>query len=257
MSGYVPRHGADRPHPPDRHYVPRHAAPRPTRRRGPFGAALPFALAIVAVVAVAVSGVVVLNRDGEGGEATAGPAPGSGDAAGIPAVERPARPAGPGAPRLELVAPSPPVRVVIPSIEVDSGLETLDLGDDGKLAAPRDYRSAGWFAAGTQPGQPGPSVIAGHVDSTDGPAVFARLDELEVGGEVQVVREDGSAVRFLVAAMETFPKDEFPTASVYGPVPGPELRLITCDGLFDRSTGHYVDNLVVYAVAADTPSLVS
>lgn len=214
------------------------------------------ALAGVVVAAAAVAGMVVLDRGAPGdepSEATGGPPAGSG--ADIPAVERPARPTGFGAPLLASPAPSPPVRVEIPAIEVSSGLEALALGDDGRLAAPVDYRSAGWFAAGTQPGQSGPAVIAGHVDSTDGPAIFAHLGELDVGDEVLVQREDGSAVRFLVSALETYPKDEFPTASVYGPVPGPELRLITCDGLFNRSTGHYVDNLVVYAVAADTPSI--
>ncbi|WP_247659418.1 class F sortase [Micromonospora sp. U56] len=37
---------------------------------------------------------------------------------------------------------------------------------------------------------------------------------------------------------------------MYGPTPGPELRLVTCGGAFDRRTGHYRDNLVVFAVAA-------
>lgn len=230
-------------------YAPRHMAARPARRRGPLAAAL--AVALVAAVGAGVA----LTRDGSNGnEVAAGPAAGA--AGDIPAVERPARPTGLGAPQLEPVVPSPPVRVVIPAIGVDSTLENLALDGAGKLAAPEDYRSAGWFAAGTEPGQPGPAVIAGHVDSTDGPAVFARLDELGADDEIQVVRQDGSTVSFVVAGTETYPKDEFPTASVYGPVPGPELRLVTCDGLFDRSVGHYVDNLVVYATAAGTPDLV-
>jgi hypothetical protein len=226
--------------------VPRHAV-SPARR----SAAPRLAVAAIALVAVAVGGLVVANRPAPGEEA----AQERGDVAAIPVVERPARPTGAGTPVLEVQAPSPPVRVVIPAIGVTSPLESLDLGGDGELTAPDDYRSAGWFAAGTQPGQPGPAVIAGHVDSPDGPAVFARLQELEPGDEVQVVREDGSEVRFRVSELETAPKDAFPTASVYGPVPGPELRLITCDGLFDRSTGHYVDNLIVYAVATSTPAL--
>lgn len=243
MSDYVPRHAARSAGP----YAPRHAA-APARR----SAAPRLAAAGIVLVAVAAGGFVVANRPAPEDE-TAGRT--TQDSAAIPDVERPARPTGAGTPVLQVQAPSPPVRVVIPAIGVTSTLESLDLGDDGELTAPGDYRSAGWFAAGTEPGQPGPAVIAGHVDSPDGPAVFARLQELKPGDEVQVVRQDGSEVRFRVSQLETAPKDAFPTTSVYGPVPGPELRLITCDGLFDRSTGHYVDNLIVYAVAASTPAL--
>ena len=209
----------------------------------------------VLLVGGAVAGVAVVGQSSSGGhdtEAAAGA--GAADAA-VPEVGRPARPTGAGAPELVLPAPSPPKRVVIPSIGVVSDLEDLQMGDDGKLGAPVDYRLAGWFSAGTQPGQPGPAVIAGHVDSTEGPAVFARLDELAAGAEVLVERDDGSQVRFRVTSTGTYPKEQFPTAAVYGPVPGAELRLVTCDGAFDRSIGHYLDNLVVYAVVDGTPSL--
>ena len=49
---------------------------------------------------------------------------------------------------------------------------------------------------------------------------------------------------------QSHPKNAFPTASVYGPSPGPELRLITCSGDFDRRSRHYLDNVVVTAVPA-------
>ena len=52
--------------------------------------------------------------------------------------------------------------------------------------------------------------------------------------------------RCVVTAVEQYPKDAFPTEEVYGPTPTPELRLITCGGAFDRSTGHYVDNIVAF-----------
>lgn len=207
------------------------------------------------IVAGAVAGVAVVGQ-GTAGEQAADATGGGGPAAAdVPAVERPARPTGVGAPVLAVPDSSAPARVVIPSIGVTSDLEQLGMEADGKLGAPVDYRSAGWFAAGTEPGQPGPAVVAGHVDSPEGPAVFAQLDELAPGAEVLVQRADGSEVRFRVTSVESFPKDQFPTASVYGPVPRPELRLITCDGAFDRSIGHYLDNLVVYAVADGTPDL--
>jgi hypothetical protein len=194
----------------------------------------------------AVSDAAPAGRSGDGGGS--GGSGGSGAAAGdVPTVQRPARPA--DAPVQLEVAPSPPVSVEIPKVGIASLLERLAMGDDGVLAAPEDYGTAGWFAAGPEPGQPGPAVIAGHVDSRSGPAVFYRLGELQPGDEVLVHREDGTTVTFRVDSVEEHPKDAFPTQAVYGPVPGPELRLITCAGDFDREAHAYRDNLVVYATA--------
>jgi hypothetical protein len=144
-------------------------------------------------------------------------------------------------------SPAAPVTVDLPTIAVHSGLERLGLGDDGELQPPVGYDSAGWYAAGVQPGQPGPAVIGGHRDTVSGPAVFARLDELRPGDPVIVTREDGSTLSFTVTGSVEVAKDAFPTAAVYRPVPAPELRLITCGGAFDRATGHYRDNIVVFA----------
>ena len=140
-----------------------------------------------------------------------------------------------------------PTRVQIPSLGVDSGLESLGIGPQGELDAPIDWDSAGWFTDGPVPGGVGPAIIAGHVDSTTGPAVFARLDELAVGDEVLVTLSTGDVSTFRVSGEQRSAKAAFPTSDVYGPSPTPSLRLITCDGTFDRSTGHYEDNLIVYA----------
>lgn len=140
-----------------------------------------------------------------------------------------------------------PVRVGIPAISVDSDLVDLGVDDAGALVPPSDFASAGWFAAGPVPGEVGPAVIAGHVDSTRGPAVFYRLGELAAGDIVEVSR-GGHRVAFRVVATERYPKAEFPTDRVYRPTPVPELRLITCGGVFDQARGSYRDNLVVYAL---------
>ncbi|HEX2375413.1 MAG TPA: class F sortase [Actinomycetota bacterium] len=147
--------------------------------------------------------------------------------------------------------PSPPVLVEIPSIGVSSRLLRLGLRADGTMEVPRDYALAGWFTGGAVPGQAGPAVIAGHVDSRSGPAVFYRLGELRRGDRVRVLRADGHWLAFEVAATARYAKAEFPTGAVFGPVPGPVLRLITCGGAFDRSSGHYLDNVVVTARPAD------
>jgi sortase (surface protein transpeptidase) len=141
-----------------------------------------------------------------------------------------------------------PVRVEIPAISVDSDLVDLGVDDAGALVPPRDFAQAGWFAAGPVPGDVGPAVIAGHVDSRSGPAVFFRLEELTAGDAVQVTRSDGRDVEFRVTRVAQYPKTGFATEEVYGPTTGPELRLITCGGVFDRDAGSYTENVVVDAV---------
>lgn len=138
-----------------------------------------------------------------------------------------------------------PVSVAIPSIDVRSDLVQLGLEADGSAEVPEDPQLAGWFTGGPRPGDAGPAVIAGHVDTKSGPAVFARLDELVPGDEVEVTTSTGT-VRFVADRTEQVPKDDFPTDRVYGPAPGDQLRLITCGGSFDGSIGHYRDNVVVY-----------
>ena len=157
---------------------------------------------------------------------------------------RPPAAAGHGA----VAAPVRPVAVAIPALSVAGPLEDL-VADPatGELAAPADPSRAGWYAAGVVPGDLGPAVIGGHVDSRSGPGVFFRLRTLRPGDVVSVTRSDGRTVRFSVIAVALYPKDEFPTEAVYGPTSGPELRLVTCGGTFDRTARSYDDNVVVDA----------
>jgi sortase (surface protein transpeptidase) len=140
-----------------------------------------------------------------------------------------------------------PVAVRIPSIGVNSVLVPLGLNPDNTLEVPTDFAVAGWYIYRPVPGEPGPSIIAGHVDSYTGPAVFFRLKELEPGANIEVERSDGSVAVFRVTAREQYDKDAFPTDKVYGTTTSPQLRLITCGGTFDWNTRHYNDNVVVYA----------
>jgi Sortase domain len=140
-----------------------------------------------------------------------------------------------------------PERLLIPALGVSARLETLGLRRDGRLAPPRDPDRPGWWSGGPRPGRPGAAVIAGHVDSRAGPAVFARLARLRRGDRIVVVDRAGRRLRFAVQAVEQHPKNAFPTQRVYGRTRGPALRLITCSGAFDRGSGHYRSNLVVFA----------
>ncbi len=144
-----------------------------------------------------------------------------------------------------------PLSVTIPAIDVASELITVGLNPDGTLEVPQpgpDYDKAAWFRDSPRPGEIGPAVIEGHVDSAaNGPSAFYDLGRMTVGDRVDVGREDGSVVTFEVYDVRVVPKDDFPTLLVYGNTPGPELRLITCGGPFDSNAGSYLDNVIVFA----------
>jgi sortase (surface protein transpeptidase) len=144
-----------------------------------------------------------------------------------------------------------PERLVVPAIGVDADVVELGVQEDGTMEVPTDFAQTGWFRPGPRPGRVGPAVIAGHVDDRSGPAVFSRLAELEAGDRIEVHGEGGELVVFEVRRSEQHPKDAFPTEGVYGGTPGPELRLITCAGAFDRQARSYRDNVIVYAERVD------
>jgi sortase (surface protein transpeptidase) len=148
---------------------------------------------------------------------------------------------------LATAADATPVSVHIPSIHVDANLEDLHKDAAGALEPPTEWNDAGWFSDGVVPGHVGPAVIAGHVDSLTSAAIFYDLDELAAGDQVMVSMSDGTTLTFTVRSSQQAAKNAFPTSDVYGTTPTPELRLITCGGTFDKTAGHYTDNLIVFA----------
>ncbi|GJF28592.1 hypothetical protein KNE206_12920 [Kitasatospora sp. NE20-6] len=144
---------------------------------------------------------------------------------------------------------SRPARLRIPQLFVEAPFTDLGLTPDGALAAPSttDRNLVGWWKDGPTPGERGPAVVAGHVDTTTGPAVFLMLHVLLPGSSVEITREDGTVAVFSVDSVQTFPKNAFPDRAVYGATSDAQLRLITCAGEYDRKTHDYSDNVVVFA----------
>jgi hypothetical protein len=140
-----------------------------------------------------------------------------------------------------------PVRLEIPTIQVASSLDRLGRAPDGTVQEPSRWDVAGWYALGPRPGDPGSAVILGHVDSKRGPAVFYRLRELRPGDQIDITRADGSSLRFVVQRTAQYDKRRFPTDAVYYPTLTSTLRLVTCGGQFDVTTGHYRSNIIVFA----------
>jgi len=140
-----------------------------------------------------------------------------------------------------------PVALTIPAVAVRTPLERLGRTPQGTLQVPVSTTEAGWYTGSPRPGEIGSSIIAGHIDSTQGPGVFFRLRLLRPGDLVYVRRSNRTLVVFRVYAERMYAKSRFPTEQVYGPTPDAELHLITCGGVFDQATGSYLSNVVVYA----------
>jgi hypothetical protein len=219
-------------------------------------------LAVLLVLAGAVTLGVALHAQESPPQPPASAAVGTAAAApAAPASEVPAPPAttaaaGSGGPQQApvgrglLLPASLPTHLDVPAFGVSSELLDLGLQPDGTLEVPplaADSR-AGWYDGSPTPGELGPSVLLGHVDSAEyGPGVFFDLGDLRPGDEITVTRADDTAAVFQVDRVVSYPKDSFPTLEVYGNTDHAALRLITCGGAFDRSTRNYVDNIVVFA----------
>lgn len=204
----------------------RAAPPRPA-----WGALLAVGGALAALAVVAIMLVAIAN---------AGPAPAG---AGTPVPP-------PATATDSVIVPSPlPIAVRIPRIDVASDLIESGIAADGTAEVPPLDQPlvASWLTTSPRPGDQGPAVLYGHVDAHGQAGAFARLAELRPGDEVLIDRDHATPARFEVSRVQQAPKDRFPTDQVYGDVPGAELRLVTCGGSFDRTAGHYRDNVIVFA----------
>ncbi|WP_019808882.1 class F sortase [Saccharomonospora halophila] len=145
-----------------------------------------------------------------------------------------------------------PTRVEIPAIGAASDLITVAVTVEGEMAVPpaREPMQAAWYRLSPVPGEDGPAILLGHVDGYGEPGIFHDLHRLEPGDEIRVHRSDDRRLTFTVTGSERVPKEEFPTEAVYGNTEGPELRLITCGGVFDDAEHSYTDNVIVNAERA-------
>lgn len=141
-----------------------------------------------------------------------------------------------------------PQRLRIPTVAIDTTFEGgLGLNDDQSVQVPDSYTKVGWYKYGPTPGELGPAVILGHVDSYQGPAVFWSLGQLKAGDEILVDREDGTTAVFEVTELKRVSQSDFPTREVYGDLDYAGLRLITCTGTYNHGVQRYSHNLIVFA----------
>ncbi|MFD9500092.1 class F sortase [Streptomyces sp. NPDC060035] len=170
-----------------------------------------------------------------------------------PAPPVPSRTAPAALPAVDPLPPSDPIRLRIPDAGVDAPMARLALDAAGALQPPPDDNPflAGWYADGTVPGSVGTAVTAGHVDTRVGPGVFNRLGSVRRGAAIEIIRADLRTAVFTVYAVESYDKKSFPDKKVYGPSARPELRVITCGGVYTKKSG-YRSNVVVFAALTAT-----
>ena len=171
-------------------------------------------------------------------------------ACGNPAAVSTQAPAPPGTAAIAAPLPaSAPATIEIPVLKVNAPVTPLDLNADGTVQVPplANHNLAGWYDRSAAPGAQGTSVILGHVDDYAGPSVFYNLKNLSAGDAVDITRADGTTAVFTVDGVQKAAKASFPASDVYGTVPYPALRLVTCGGPFNAKTGQYTDSIVVYA----------
>lgn len=207
-------------------------------------------VAVAVLLALVGGGVVVVGLAGEPPAVTR--VNGAGSSA------PPTAAANPGPARAAPLGRSVPVTLDVPAIGVHANVLALGLNPDGTVEAPPvESRDVGWYDGSPTPGELGPSVLLGHVDSArSGPGVFFDLRAVQPGDAVSVTRADHSVATFRVDRVVEYPKQAFPTAAVYGNIDHAGLRLITCGGAFDATTHSYLDNVVVYASSVTPPGQV-
>ena len=145
-----------------------------------------------------------------------------------------------------------PLRLRIPKIGVNATVETVGQTTSGAMDIPVDANDVAWYGIGPLPGEAGASVIAGHVDSKRGPAVFWSLQKLQVGDTVDVDQAGGTTRQFVVNSVQWYATDAAPLSTIFSLDGSPRLNLITCGGIFDRNQHMYDKRVVIYTHLAAT-----
>lgn len=150
--------------------------------------------------------------------------------------------------------PSPtyglPVRLKIPKLGVDAAIEQVGVAKDGTMAAPRGPALAGWYKAGTRPGERGSAVIDGHSGYRGGrAAIFDNLKKLVAGDSVIVVDDAGAVISFVVSESRLL-KPDADTTEIFARSDRRFLNLITCTGDWNETASTHSQRLVVFTVAS-------
>jgi len=142
-----------------------------------------------------------------------------------------------------------PEQLLIPSIEVNTKIQSVGLDSKGRIGIPNNYTDVAWYNLGPKPGDRGSSIITGHLDALySADAVFARLSELKKGDEIYITDEAGKKIKFIVTRLESYDYDSAPLKEILNQnVSTSNLNIITCDGTWNKEKRTYDNRLVVYS----------
>lgn len=146
-----------------------------------------------------------------------------------------------------------PAELIIPKLNIDTSIESVGIDPFGNMDVPKDEENAGWYKYSVLPGDTGNAVMAGHLDSKTGPAIFYKLADLDVGDEIIVRSTLGQTKTFTVTATKIYSNTNFPSQVVFGPTDARRLNLITCTGVFNRASMHYNQRIVVFSELKQQP----
>jgi LPXTG-site transpeptidase (sortase) family protein len=134
---------------------------------------------------------------------------------------------------------------------VNAQIVELGVDDSGQMEAPPTPDVVGWYRTSSRPGQPGNSVMSGHVDWGHNTAVFWGLKSLRPGDPIRVTGADGQVHTYAVEWNDVFPLQTAQIDRIVGPSKDSVLTLITCDGVYDTRQHMYSQRRVVRAQLVD------
>lgn len=154
---------------------------------------------------------------------------------------------------INVIASGIPVRIKIPSIDVDAAIQQVGTTTQGNIGVPTNFKDAAWYAKGVTPGRPGQAIIDGHYDDNFGmPAVFGRLSKVHVGEDIFIDTKEGVTLHFKVTGVEMLDTDHIPARRLFPPTPSPDapstVVLITCGGRWIALSKTYDKRVFVTAV---------
>lgn len=144
------------------------------------------------------------------------------------------------------VPPTQPRLLRIPALGVETIVQRVGITPSRAIAAPSNVHVVGWYVQAAIPGQPGVSVIDGHVSGRYAKGVFRDLARLKAHDVVQIEYGNGKTKTFEVMTVQTMSPEQAAVAMLRKRADIPsQLNLITCGGSFDRAAGQYTARTVV------------
>lgn len=145
-----------------------------------------------------------------------------------------------------------PKAITLPTILAEGFIQKVGVDNANTIVAPSNIHMAGWFTDSVKPGNPGLSIIDGHVQGQYGKGIFYSLGRLKPNDVFKVSYGDDSTRNFRVIKVDTVPVDQattilFDRASNIKN----QLNVITCGGKYSPSSKSFDQRVIVTATGLD------